>query len=66
LFITSYLEIMICAIITLKELSSSDFDSSNKSDLFAAIFLITSTIIMTALPLILVYVIYNYQDKLDV
>ena len=57
---------MICAIITLKELSSSDFDSSNKSDLFAAIFLIASTIIMTALPLILVYVIYNYQDKLDV
>jgi len=56
---------MICAITALKGLTSADFDGSNKSDLFAAIFLIVSVKIMIVLQIILVYVVYKYQDMLD-
>ena len=57
LFMTAYLETMFSAIISLKGLSKSDFDGENKSDLFAAIFLILSLIILIALPTMLAFVV---------
>jgi len=61
LFIAGYLEIIFCAIIALKGLTSDDFDGENKSDLFAAIFLIGCTIILVGLPIVSVYVLKKYE-----
>jgi len=60
LFIAGYLEIMICAILALKGLTSADFDGENKSDLIAAIFLIVCIMILVAIPIVSVYVLKKY------
>jgi len=60
LFIAGYLEIMFCAIIALKGLNSADFDGENKSDLFAAIFLILCFMILAAIPIVSIYVLKKY------
>jgi len=65
LFIAGYLEIMFCAITALKGLESADFDGENKSDLFAAIFLIVCSLILASLPIVSVYVLRKYKNKLD-
>ena len=65
LYITGYLEIVFCAIISVKGLTAEDFDGSNKSNLIAALFLVLSLIIMTVLPLILIHVSFKHKDKLD-
>jgi len=60
LFIAGYLEIMFCAIIALKGLTSADFDWENKSDLFAAIFLIVCSLILANLPIVSTYILRKY------
>ena len=60
LFITSYLEIIFCAITALKGLTSADFDGENKSDLFAAIFLIVCSLILANLPIVSTYILRKY------
>jgi len=56
---------MFCAIIALKGLRNADFDGSNGSDLFAAIFLIVCSLILVAIPIVSVYVLRKYKNKLD-
>ena len=60
LFIAGYLEIMFCVILALKGLTSADFDGENKSDLFAAIFLIVCSLILANLPIVSIYILRKY------
>ena len=60
LFIAGYLEIMVCAIIAIEGLRSGDFDGENKSDLFAAIFLIVCSLILANLPIVSTYILRKY------
>lgn len=65
IYLQSFLEMMICAALSIQALGYDDFYSGNKSDLFAAIFVICSSLILVVLPLYMFYVIWFNFDTLD-
>ena len=56
---------MICGALSIQALGYDDFWSGNKSDLFAAVFVIFSSLILVALPLYMLYVIWYNFETLD-
>lgn len=65
MYVSSYLDLVVCAVISAKELSSKDFDGSNKSDRFAAFYLIVALLVLISSPVLTMYIVYKNRDKVD-
>lgn len=56
---------MICASLSLGKLTAEDFTAGNYSDLFAAIFVLFSTVSLMALPFYMLYILWVNFKTLD-
>jgi hypothetical protein len=63
-YLQSFLELLICAAVAIQELNADDFKSGNFSDLFAAVFVLISAVILLALPGYMFVIIWNNMDEL--
>jgi hypothetical protein len=64
IYLQGYLEVSICCFISLSQLKKEDFDGSNKSDVFAAVFACISALILVVLPVIIVSFIRRNFERL--
>ena len=58
IYLQSFLEMSICACLAITALDQDDFSIGNGSDLFAAIFVIASCVILVTLPIYILKVIH--------
>ena len=65
LFISGYLELVICGILSTKMIETKDFNGGNVSDLFSVLFLICCLIILASVPFLTLFQIVNNKQDLD-
>jgi hypothetical protein len=65
MFITGYMEMLICAIICASKLTEEDFTGGNGSDVFSSLFLIISIITLAVLPIFIFVFLKRNFDELD-